>query len=84
MRQTENKKKIMKKLLAFFSSENNVRRGTTTLMTSSYDNKDSSLPHAASRLVLYTNLKKGTKSNRQRGWKEQRKQEERNKEEGGF
>lgn len=28
-------------------------------MTSSNDNKDSSLPHAASRLVLYTNLKGG-------------------------
>lgn len=57
-------------------------------MTSSNDNKDSSLPHAASRLVLYTNLKgkKRQKSNRQRqeessGAKEE---EERNKEEGEF
>lgn len=57
-------------------------------MTSSNDNKDSSLPRAASRLVLYTNLKKeeGMKSNGQRKG-EERAEEKRKlkvKEEGEF
>lgn len=45
-------------------------------MTSSNDNRDSSLPHAASRLVLYTNLKKkkkGLKSNKEREEREEEK-----------
>lgn len=54
-------------------------------MTSSKDNKDSSLPHAASRLVLYTKLKKGDKKQQTKREKEQRKKKkkevERNREE---
>lgn len=49
----------MKKLLAFFFSpekERPLRNDDTDDIIN--DNKDSSLPHAASRLVLYTNLKK--------------------------
>lgn len=56
-------------------------------MTSSNDNKDSSLPHAASRLVLYTNLKKKKKDKKQQTEREReqrRKDVERNKEEGEF
>lgn len=48
-------------------------------MTSSNDNKDSSLPHAASRLVLYTKLKKkgegGQKATDKETEKEQRRKE---------
>lgn len=59
-------------------------------MTSSNDNKDSSLPHAASRLVLFTNLKKkkkrrDEKQQTKRGRKSRGEKEvERNKEEGEF
>lgn len=82
-RQIENKTK-MKKLLAFFFplQRKNVRWGTTTLMTSSNDNKDSSLPHAASRLVLYTNLKKGQKATDKEREKEQRRKRSRKKQRG--
>lgn len=53
-------------------------------MTSSNDNKDSSLPHAASRLVLYTNLKKRDKkqqTKREKKRAEGKKKVERNREE---
>lgn len=86
-RQIENKMKNNEETAGFFSLQrNNVRWGTTTLMTSSKDNKDSSLPHAASRLVLYTKLKKGDKKQQTKREKEQRKKKKKKrsrKEQGG-
>lgn len=85
-RQIENKMKNNEETAGFFSLQrNNVRWGTTTLMTSSKDNKDSSLPHAASRLVLYTKLKKGDKKQQTKREKEQRKKKKKRsrKEQGG-
>lgn len=75
----------MKKLLAFFPlRRNNVRWGTATLMTSSNDNKDSALPHAASHLVLYANLKREKKQQTKRRERAEEKRRRKEQEGSGF
>lgn len=53
-------------------------------MTSSNDNKDSALPHAASHLVLYTNVKREKKQQTKKGKSRGRKEGERNRKEVEF